>query len=53
MRHYIVAATYIHTNGIATNISLVVLKKNIEVILDGATILSGELIYPLSFYKIT
>ena len=53
MRHYIAAATYIHTNGIATNISLVVLQKNIEIILDGATMLSGELIYHLSFHKIT
>ena len=53
MRHYIAAATYIHTNNIATNISLVVLKKNIEEILDDATMLSGELMYHLSFNKIT
>jgi hypothetical protein len=53
MRHCIAATTYIQANGIATNISLVVLQKNIEIIFDGATMESGEVIYHFSFHKIT
>ena len=53
MRHCIAAATYIQANGIATNISLVVLQKKYRDIFYGATMESGEVIYHFSFHKIT
>jgi len=43
MRHC-TAATYIQGKGIASNISLAVLQKNIEIIFDVATTESGEVI---------
>ena len=47
-----VAATYIQANRTATDISLVVLQKNIEIIFDGAIMESGEVMYHLSFSRL-
>jgi len=52
MRHCTVAATYIQANRIATDTSLVVLQKNIEIFFDGAIMESGEVMYHLSFGRL-
>jgi len=52
MSHCIVAATYIQANGTVTDISLVVLQKNIEIFFDGAIMESGEVMYHLSFSRL-
>jgi hypothetical protein len=41
-----------HVNGIATNISLVVLPKNLEIVFYGGTMESGEAMYHLTFHKL-
>jgi hypothetical protein len=41
-----------HVNDIATNISLVVLPKNLEIVFYGGTMESGEAMYHLPFHKL-